>query len=422
MHLQQMPGQARRWWWVILISSLLLGGIGAYQQLSKPTQYAAKVTVYMSSGRAANVQVSQTSNLAVQQLASYSKLVGTDALAIETAKDAHVAISGSELSSAMKATLVKDTVLMNITTTLPDKAQAQQIAATVPGTLARVAQDLGGDMAKGEFKTTFTNVDGPSVSSTRSMPKLLLSTLVGLLLGAALGSALVSALGRLARGVRSPEELRDLVDAPVLGILPRAAAEGDTRADAHRWDGLRRLATNVANPQANRRVVAVAGANDSAHDVAAGLATALADSGRTVLFVSSRNGARGNAPVESSTQPGLFELPVVATPTSPREWRAWREATELGHYDHVVLDAPAVLVDPDASPHLAADSSILVAHHRSTHRSSVVAARQSLVAAGVEEIVGVLDSLDPRQLARDEAQAGVSFLQTPIRRPSRAAH
>ena len=44
MHLQQMPGQARRWWWVILISSLLLGGIGAYQQLSKPTQYAAKVT------------------------------------------------------------------------------------------------------------------------------------------------------------------------------------------------------------------------------------------------------------------------------------------------------------------------------------------------------------------------------------------
>lgn len=414
MHTQNPGSLARRWWWLILLTSLVLGGLGAWQQLSKPTQYASKVTLYMTSGRAQNVQVSQTSNLAVQQLASYAKLVGTDKLAVELAKDAKVDVKATRLADGMQVALVKDTVLMNVTTTLPNKADAQAVSQALPVTMTRVARQLGGDLAAGDLKVTFTTVDGPSTGSTRSLPKLLLSTLVGLLLGAALGYGLAMALGRLGRGLRNPDDLRDAAGVPVLGVLPRTKDTTDPRADADRWNGLRRLATNIANPRANRRVVTVSGVDQDASGVAAGLAAALADSGRRVLLMSPAGA--------TAAHPGLDVLGTDSLPTGPAAWRSWRADAPLDTYDLVVIDGDSVLGSPDASANLAADTTVLVGRQRATDRAAVASARQSLVAAGTEEIVAVLDDVDPRDLAHHAAASGVSFVEESQGLPTRATH
>lgn len=439
MRLTDYIAVLRRAWYLVALGAILGLVAGALAQYSRPAGYKGAVTVYANSDKADYVQVSQTQSLALQRMESYAALVGTTALGNQIKSDLSLSRSGKSIASGLTATLVKDTVLMKVTTTAPTHDQAEAIAGDVPTALNKVVGHLSSDAAAADAnKVTFSTVTGPTTAKSRSLPALALSMLFGLLLGSALGAAIAILISRLRRRVGSPDDALAHTGLPVIGILPRVEGEGlgvrTSREDHDYWDANRRMGLNlqVLGSPARNRLVAVTSPTSRAEStpVARGLAAALASQGERVLLLDrmpergERDGgshasaattfgmAELDTVAESPTRKGLFLAPAHATPTTPGEWRTLlAELSREGGYDHIIIDAPSVLHDVESTAVQLADSVVLVASQNSTRRDDVIIAAESLRAIGADNVAIVLRDVIRSSVPRSQMLSGLSLPQ-----------
>jgi capsular exopolysaccharide synthesis family protein len=258
---------------------------------------------------------------------------------------------------------------------------------------------------------------------TPARPDPVVNGLLGLVLGLVLGVGAALLRDHLDDHVRGTEDLKSLLGAPVLGVVPPVrplrGATGEELVtlqspDSAAAEAFRHLRANFVVAAASRaaKVVLVTSPQEDAKTlVTANLAVLLARAGSGVILLSAdvrrprldqlfdvagRPGfsdalsdemaSSGEDVMESilNVAPGLSILPVGSAPSNPIEFLGSSEMRELVQVlrqlsDYVLIDAAPLLPVADAAALIPACDAVVVATDaRSATRTNLLGARQQL--------------------------------------------
>ncbi len=354
-------------------------------------------------------------------LASAARALGITPAALE--KDLSAKVSGTDATGGAANVL-------SISCSMPTALSAQHCAAAAATAYMDYRNEVG-QPAKTRARdpiavTLVTPAPLPLTAAGVSLKILLpIGAILGLLLG--IGSAFVRDYAD--HRVRDRADLERLLDAPVLGVIPRARrAENifirqplSATAESYRY--LREhLNSPIAAVPDGGTVLLIAGAqaDDGCTNVAANLAVALAEPGARVLLVEADLSRPSLGPVfNAGRRPGWRDLlarrasldevaiPVPSVPglrlviagdatTRPAEmFRDARLAQAFldmrAQADVIVIDgAPVLRASHTIALARVSDIVTIVADVRRTTREDVSAAGQQIRATGPRVIIGVL--------------------------------
>ena len=302
--------------------------------------------------------------------------------------------------------------------------------------LARIAESVDGGRVQSIDEATLPTF---AVSPNRKRA-ITYSALVGLLLG----FALAFALDRLDDSVKSPDELRDQLELPMLGLIPAIRAERGSRRAADSTAGrlithadprspvaeaYRSMRTNLAFARAQQSpqaiVVASPGPADGKSTTVANLAITFAQQGqRTLLMDADLRRAVLDKAFDVARSPGLTEviigeaalgdvihetgvpnLSIVASgrfPPNPAELLGSTKMQEILHeakarFDVVLLDSPPLLAVTDAAVlSTMVDGVVLVIRTERTKRDAVRRALGHIRSVRGRLLGAVLNDVDMR--------------------------
>lgn len=328
--------------------------------------------------------------------------------------------------------------------------------------IALLQQKLSGLIDQATSFTPVSVLGTSSLPTAPAKPKLPLNVFLGLLGGLLLGFAIAAIAEYVDTRIRGTSDLAKRLGAPVLGLIPReddgSAAAGvltlvaiDAPASSTA-DAYRRLRTNfiAAASHARTKSVAVISVdhNDSTMELHANLAAALADMGKRVVLISTRqrhpaleelvgappgpgflDALRGEVPLEQaisdtgienlllcragSPEPndigavfGSEERHVAAIPSPARAHRLGSERTarlieELaGRADFVLVDAPPLLADADGAALARACNGVLAVATPSATREEIARSREQFERVGATVLGSVI--VEPNHPTRKE--------------------
>jgi polysaccharide biosynthesis transport protein len=356
---------------------------------------------------------------AAPDMATEESVVGSGAVLGIAARTVHVPVA--TLRKGLSVTAQGTSTVLDITYTDPSPHIAQQRAQAIAQAYAsfRAAKPV----AKNSLPSTAPIaqlITPASLPTSPSSPKYPLDLGVALFIGLAL--ALVTAWGRdyLDDRLRGPLDLERQADADVLGMIPAfrpterdphgqlvvAVSPGSMVAEAYRGLRTRVLLTLAGKNSAT--ILVTSPTWEDRGTVAANLAAALAQSGRSTVLVcadlhwsraqllfGAREDAQGltglleqgtdlSGALQATSVADLQLLPTGAPSPDPAallQLPALRATlSEIrAQADVVVIEAPPLLVTPDARP-LAdcAEIIVLIADAQATTRSQVRAAVREL--------------------------------------------
>ena len=309
-----------------------------------------------------------------------------------------------DLTKELEATVVQDTVVMEISATDTDAAQAQKIASDAVKVLSNQAEQLeartdNNDNGNSRSRTTSNQqsttaprislINSPEKATEPSSPKMAMNLILGGVLGFLVACMLVALRFFLDRSVRSSEELERRTGLPRLGSVPVIPEAQRTKpldfnddrvrpAEAFRELRVNLRFVNVDNPP---RVISVTSARiaDGKSMTSLNLAGALAADGDTVCLVDAdmrrskmttyfggaihssaglSTALAGDADVADVLQEteitGLDVLAAGVTPPNPGELlgsQAFRHILDelQERYDWVIVDTPPILPVTDGA-------------------------------------------------------------------------
>ncbi|MGZ8176963.1 polysaccharide biosynthesis tyrosine autokinase [Williamsia sp. SKLECPSW1] len=426
----------RRGWLVVLIVGVIVGAAALAFSLAQTPMYAATATLYVTSGSDDNSNAAYVGGQAAQQrVASYTKLVNSDAVLDQALSSAKLQISTSDARKALSSSSSTSTVLLSITATESSRSSASDLANAVARSMTAYIQRLETPAGGGQPLAKLTLVTPAVASSTPVSPKTTRNVLLGLFVGAAMGAIWVLARSRFNNRVRSEEDLATVSESPVLGVVPTDSslrkqglidfASGATPAA----EAYRKLRTNLSftsvDKPASIILVTSPMAVEGKTTTAMNLAAALAEVGHKVVLVDSdlrrpqvdrrsgliggvglTNFLRGDADLEDLVQESkmanLWMLASGPQPPNPAELLATERARNAlkrlaDSFDLVIVDSPPVLPVTDAAILSGyVDAVLLVARARATKVRDLQSAIEQLGVAQTPVIGTVLTEADVR--------------------------
>jgi capsular polysaccharide biosynthesis protein len=292
----------RRWTvalvFVLVANAIAAGLVVADRQYTAPAEIAATPQEDLSSSAA-----------------SYDDLLGTVADVAESRpvlEEVASRVSGrsaDQLSDEVDAHVVSGTVIIEVAVTDTDPEKAAAIANTIVALLPEH------DPSNGLFQYHVT--EDAVVPEHASSPNIPVTLLAGLVLALLLAVAAAAVADRVFRTVTDPEEMGEVSDTAVLGVIPKPAdPQGMPAIDfwAEEFQAIRalRIAIEFASAEDPTRLLVVTSA--SASDPWAGwtevnLAAALAEAGHRVLVVNTNRDDGGVHPaLEAPGEPGLYDV------------------------------------------------------------------------------------------------------------------
>jgi capsular exopolysaccharide synthesis family protein len=280
-------------------------------------------------------------------------------------------------------------------------------------------------------------VDQAGVPSSPSSPQVARNTVLGAILGLLLGLALALLLGRFDHRVREPEELADVYDVPLIGVVPYSSAlkvpsrpvapQAPLAAVAETFALLwARIRYFNVDRQLETLLIASAQPGEGKTTVARNLALAAARVGSRVLLVecdlrspslARQLGAHdspgisdvlleGMAPedaiqtVDVAQPPGRqLQLDVLVAggllPPDPAHvieshaMEALLDRTRAT-YDFVLIDAPPLAVVSDAFPLLRQVNGVVVVGRLGRSRADIAARMRQTLASANAPLIGVI--------------------------------
>ena len=396
----------RRNAWILALFTVL-GVAGAWGvSMLMPTKYTSTASVFVSVDSDGSISDAyQSTQFAEQRMQSYAQLVSGDVLSEQVIKDLNLDMTPRDLTKELEATVVQDTVVMEISATDTDAAQAQRIASDAVKVLSNQAEQLeartDNNDNKGNSKSRSSSnqqsttaprislINSPEKATQPSSPKMAMNLILGGVLGFLVACILVALRFFLDRSVRSSEELVRRTGLPKLGrvpVIPEAQRTkpldfNDDRvrsAEAFRELRVNLRFVNVDNPP---RVISVTSARiaDGKSMTSLNLAGALAADGDTVCLVDAdmrrskmttyfggaihssvglSTALAGDADVADVLQEteitGLDVLAAGVTPPNPGELlgsQAFRHILDelRERYDWVIVDTPPILPVTDGA-------------------------------------------------------------------------
>lgn len=406
-------------WVLVAACTALVGAIAlAVSLLTTPVyQSTARLFVSISGTDTANEQY-QAGMASQQKVTSYVRLLTGETIAERAIAATGADLTPAELSSKIEAVTQPDTVLIDVTVSDPSPTVARDLAAAVSDEFVDFSSEIenGGEAVEGA-PVAVVVVEPAQVPAVPVSPNIPRNIVLGLVIGFLLGIVAAVLRDRLDRSVKDRKVLEEVVEAPVVGVVPFDKGLDDTHllnfgeSTSVSAEALRQMRTNlqfldVDNPP---RVLVVTSAvpAEGKSTTAANLALALAEAGHSVVVVEGdlrrpRVGQYlgvigsvgvstvlvGQARVEEVVQPtGHVGVDAVAggpIPPNPSELLGSEAARYLieelrRRYDYIVIDAPPLLPVTDAAVlAVQADGALIVTRYGHARRDEVARAVENL--------------------------------------------
>ena len=433
MELKDYWNAIRRQWAVVLLCVIVAVGAAAVLTWQTTPQYASSARLFVSTSPSDTSDAYQGSLFATQRVASYADLVGSRQLAERVSDDLGGSLDPDELTGAVTAQVVPETVILEIRATDPDPQMARDLAQAYATALSDLVADIETPNGRTDALIKASIVDNAQVATSPVSPQptrnLGLALVLGLLAG--IGIAVLREL--LDTSVSSAEDVTQVTDTPILGhinvdpaAVKRAPAEALT--DNTPWaESFRVLRTNMQYVEVDHDqqvfVVTSSLPSEGKSTTAVNLAITLALANRRVALIecdlrrpliASRLGLDngvgttsvliGKVPLSDALQPyaetGLQVLACGPIPPNPSELLQSNAMEKLlgdlrDRFDVVILDAPPLLPVTDAALLAAqADGAIVVVRHGKTTRDQLSHAIERVEAVDAKA-VGVVINLAP---------------------------
>jgi polysaccharide biosynthesis transport protein len=426
--------------WILVITIAALAGARVLLH-SQTRMYKSQASVVVQPPG------TQTSTLQAPDMATEKGIVSSNVVLTIAARALH--LPTDQLLNGLSVASPGSTYLLNIAYSSPNRHTAQQRAQAIAEAYVKYRTPPPAQESKSRKPTTPVVIRTPtatlitpaSLPTSPSSPKPALDYSVAVLLGLSLGIGTAAIRDRLNDRLRGPADLEAGTAAPLLALIPAFWRFGRkptrrlvmlTRPESVVADAYRGLRTRIVRSAATAEATTLLVTSPAREDkdmVAANLAVALAQSGRSAILVCADLrwgqahrllGLDGNEGIVGvldrrtflanvlipAAVPGLDVLPAGGPPLDTGallQRPAFR--TMLGvlmdQADFVVIIAPPVLASADAQI-LAdlADMTLVVADARRSARAQVRTAMRELAPVH-DKIVGcVLTGVGRRRLLR----------------------
>ena len=423
--------------WAFFALVLGAGGGVLYVALA-PAQYQATAQVFVVG---ASPNPSQSGTIS-QQIRSYAQVVDVPAVTGPVISQLGLKKSEQRLAREITADVDPGTLIIDIHVLDRSASTSATICNAVAAKFVAYVESLKpATPASGGAQLMIAR---PATTPSRAaLPRKVLDVILSAVLGLLLGVIVVGLRALMDRSVRTADELKELVNVPLLGAIPRdkkaVAQPLAFRTDSHggRAEGYRQLRANLQFIQVDSppRIIAVTSAlpAEGKSLTAINLAAALAESGRRVCLIEAdlrrptiartlgligdvglTTVLTGNASLRDVMQNAGKNLVVMASgavPPNPSEILLSQQfrslvATISSQVDFVVLDtAPLLVVADGAEIASIAEVILLVVRSRKTRRDQITRAVETLQSASKRPVGTVLNQV---RLAQDEQQ-GYAF-------------
>jgi capsular exopolysaccharide synthesis family protein len=419
--------------WLVFILCLAAGIAGGFELGHHgEKKYAATAQVLINVPATANIadQLAGT-QLSSNLVATYASLVDSAAIQARVADELR-AEGVTDQAGSLGAAVEPGTYLIDLRATSSVPSIAEQTANLGAAALVHTVADLEiGQPLPIQVKV----VSPATLPGAPYAPKPTLDLVIGVLLGLLVAAGGVAVVEGLDRTVRVASQADVLVNAPLLGVVPKhkrrtviVGGKGDG-VDGEPYRSLRTAIRFLDLDKPIRTMLITSPtANDGKTATATNLAIALSLSGERVILVDAdlrRPGLARALGIESSVgltslvlgtarpadvlQSYAQNLLVVASgplPPNPSEILGSQLMNNILNdfgrmADIVIIDAPPVLPVADAVALSAqVDATVLVLRHSATRRSGVAATRRRLDAVGANVVGYVLNAV-PRRETRE---------------------
>ena len=276
-----------------LLAALLLSLVAA---LLTPVSYKASADAYVRVAVQTDSALPQqtdsyfaASQIAAKKTEALVPVFTSEVVAQAVIDSLGLDMNSTELARSLSVTNKTNTLTINVTATAPTASEARSIADE---TVRQSGEQV--KLLEGEDSPVEVVLMSPSsVSGTTRSPSILTYLGVGLVGGVLLGYAL--ALGREAwdKRIRSAADVANIIDRPVLGVIPvsHAIADGQVTTDGGSGaeEAFRKLRTNMRYANVDKGVrtfVVTSGVQgDGKSTVASNLARVMALAGRSVVLI-----------------------------------------------------------------------------------------------------------------------------------------
>jgi capsular polysaccharide biosynthesis protein len=218
MELKEFLSIIKKKLWLLILVTLLTTGVtyGATKLFFQP-QYKASTLLIIGDDNLLSTSKPSANNLTVyQEMAeTYAQFASTRKVATDVIKSLSLKMSASELQSMIDASTSKDSRFLTITVTSSDKTLVAPIANQVVTSLKSVTKDL----VQPDTLNVIDEAQDPKIPFS---PHTKLNVIAGFFIGIILSVGIIFLLEYIDSTVKDEDELSELLDAPVLGTIPRS--------------------------------------------------------------------------------------------------------------------------------------------------------------------------------------------------------
>ncbi|GAW51810.1 MULTISPECIES: polysaccharide biosynthesis tyrosine autokinase [unclassified Nocardioides] len=418
MELRDYLRVLRRRWPLIVACTVVVVAAAAAVTFTTTPQYQSSARLFVTTSTTDTASDSYQGGLfSAQRVTSYADLVKSRELATTVADDLGLDISAGELAGKVSASVVPDTVNLEISVTDPSPSRAQALAQAYALGLVDLVRELETPSGEKTAPIKATIVDPATRPGTPVSPQPVRNLALGLILGLLLGAGAAVLRDLLDTTIKSTEDLAACTDAPVLGGIAFDSAARQrplvSSLDSHapRVEAFRVLRTNLQFVEVDHAakvfVVTSALPEEGKTSTAVNLALTLAQAGhRTLLIEADLRRPKAAAVLNLDNAVGVTtvllgrvtaedaiqkhadsELDVLASgaiPPNPAELLQSNAMADLvkqlrADYDMVVVDAPPLLPVTDAALLATqADGALLVVRYGRTTKDQLTQAAERL--------------------------------------------
>ena len=451
MELRDYLRIARRRWKLILGCMLAAIAVAGLVTVQTTPQFSSSARLFVSTAPSDSGDAYQGSLFSAQRVTSYADLVSGRELSSRVIERLGLELEPQELANKITATVVPETVILELTVTDPSPEQAQRLAQSVALELTGFVDELETPRGRNSAPIKASVVDAAGLSSEPVSPQpmrnLGLAAILGLLLG--LGAAVLREL--LDTSVKSNEDVSQAVGAPVMGSIaydsnaPKKPLVTSLDSHAPRVEAFRVLRTNMQFVDVDKDskvfVVTSSVPEEGKTTTSENLAITLAQAGQRVALVDGDlrrpkiadtlrlESAVGlttvlvghlsldNA-IQTSSIENLWVLTSGATPPNPSELLQSHAMTDVltrlrKTFDVIVIDAPPLLPVTDAALLTSqSDGALIVVRHGKTTKDQLRHAVERLEAVGGRTL-GVVLNMVPHRRSADAYGYGYGYGYAP---------
>ncbi len=398
-----------------VLMAVIAAGVWTWQTIP---QYESTTQLFVSTPGSDDTTAAYQGNLFSQQrVTSYAELLEGDELASMVIESLELDMNQDEVTGAITASVIPETVILQATITDPDPQRARAIAEAVGREFAILVDVLETPPGAETAPVKVTVVQQPRLPTIPVEPNVARNLGIGAVLGLILGLALAVLREQLDNTVKRVDDIEEVAGASVIGgvmydadIANKPLAR-QLQGQSQTAEAFRQIRTNLQflNVDDPPRVLVVTSSlpGEGKTTIAIGIALVLAQSGERVVLVEGdlrrprvtrylnmvegaglTNVLAGRVSIEETLQPlGDGKLSVLAsgpTPPNPSEMLGSTHMREMirelrENSDYVIIDSSPLLPVTDGAVLAAVcDGVVLVTRHGVTKREQLRQSAQTL--------------------------------------------